>query len=285
MSLLKQIYWGVRREIWEQRAAVGVMVLVASVLALGLAWTLRNGFLVATGETSLAPEARTAISLAFHLMPMRLLGFMLTVVAIAYCLSALRSERQSRSLLLWKSLPVSDWAAVLSKFVAATLVLTAAAWLAAAAMQIVMAVLNFTLLPAWYQFIAQHALQHLGAHLLHAFTFLVVCAIWFAPFYAWALLASTFRYAPPIFWFALPAVTFAVFRYGYDDPQALDAFVQFILGFEASAFRYEFNVQGSPTPPFLAGQFFALPRVWLGLLLTALLLALAVRRRRYSEVS
>ena len=37
------------------------------------------------------------------------------IVAIAYCLGALYSERRDRSILFWKSLPVSDLITVLSK--------------------------------------------------------------------------------------------------------------------------------------------------------------------------
>src|SRR5213075_3554807 len=37
------------------------------------------------------------------------------IVAIFYCLDALYGERRDRSVLFWKSMPVSDWTAVLSK--------------------------------------------------------------------------------------------------------------------------------------------------------------------------
>ena len=44
-----------------------------------------------------------------------LLMFTTFIVAVFYCLDALHGERRDRSILFWKSLPVSDLTTVLSK--------------------------------------------------------------------------------------------------------------------------------------------------------------------------
>ena len=48
-------------------------------------------------------------------MAARLIMGTTLLVAIFYCLGALHSERRDRSILFWKSLPVSDLTAVLAK--------------------------------------------------------------------------------------------------------------------------------------------------------------------------
>ena len=52
------------------------------------------------------------IPYSFVAMAVIVLSF---VVALFYCLDALHGERRDRSILFWKSLPVSDLTTVLSK--------------------------------------------------------------------------------------------------------------------------------------------------------------------------
>ncbi|PYL15570.1 MAG: hypothetical protein DMF46_05650 [Verrucomicrobia bacterium] len=57
---------------------------------------------------------RTAIEQPYDLAAMMMI-FVVFIVGVFYCLDALHSERRDRSILFWKSLPVSDLTAVLSK--------------------------------------------------------------------------------------------------------------------------------------------------------------------------
>src|SRR5690606_13490872 len=50
------------------------------------------------------------------------LGFVVGVVVFFYCLGSLYDERRDRSVLFWKSLPVSDRDTVVSKVISATIV-------------------------------------------------------------------------------------------------------------------------------------------------------------------
>ena len=57
---------------------------------------------------------RAAIEMPYDIAAMM---FILTafIVGVFYCLDALYGERRDRSILFWKSLPVSDFTTVLSK--------------------------------------------------------------------------------------------------------------------------------------------------------------------------
>ena len=108
--------WSVRRELWEYRA-----VFTAPLIAAGV--TL-FGFLL--GGVHVSPQARGAIlaldpakrqMLAFVPYAVAALAIMTTglILTIVYSLGTLHNERRDRSILFWKSLPVSDVATVLSK--------------------------------------------------------------------------------------------------------------------------------------------------------------------------
>ena len=63
----------------------------------------------------LGPEkARAGIEMPYDVAAMMLI-FTAFIVGVFYCLDALYGERRDRSILFWKSLPVSDLTTVLSK--------------------------------------------------------------------------------------------------------------------------------------------------------------------------
>src|SRR5213079_149196 len=108
-------YWSVRRELWENRSIYVAPILVAVVVLFG--------FLVSTiglperrrAVLLLDPaKARAAIEAPYDVAAMMLI-FTAFIVGVFYCLDALHGERRDRSILFWKSLPVSDRTTLLSK--------------------------------------------------------------------------------------------------------------------------------------------------------------------------
>src|SRR5678815_1964524 len=108
-------YWSVRRELWENRSLYVAPILVAVVVLCG--------FLVSTiglperrREVLLldAAKARAAIEMPYNMAAIMLI-LTAFVVGVFYCLDALYGERRDRSILFWKSLPVSDRTTLLSK--------------------------------------------------------------------------------------------------------------------------------------------------------------------------
>ena len=124
--------WLLKREFWEHKggffwtpAVIGALLTLgtgASVLA-GLVFKNQHGIQI-DGEqiTNLShavpPEQQSRIVQVMSEMWMAPTGMLLGVMAIVvffYCLGCLFDERKDRSVLFWKSLPVSDNETVLSK--------------------------------------------------------------------------------------------------------------------------------------------------------------------------
>src|SRR6476661_9383714 len=111
----RPFYWSVWREVWENRSIYVAPILVAIVVLFG--------FLVSTvglperrrAALLLDPvKARTAIEAPYDMAAIMLI-LTAFIVGVFYCLDALYGERRDRSILFWKSLPVSDSTTLLSK--------------------------------------------------------------------------------------------------------------------------------------------------------------------------
>src|SRR5580658_8660351 len=109
----RAFYWSVRRELWENRSiyiaplAVAAVALFAFSMS-GIAGIWEKALRL---DPSQASEAVTQpYDIAAGLMMLTCI-----IVSVFYCLDALHSERRDRSILFWKSLPVSDLTTVLAK--------------------------------------------------------------------------------------------------------------------------------------------------------------------------
>lgn len=132
--------WLLKREYWEHRGgfqwapliAAGVVLLVFAVAAItGLMAAHEHGGAVLNGirfgdiGDALTDEQRRQIGagidvgLFFSSGP---IAMVLAIVTFFYLLGSLYDDRRDRSILFWKSLPISDLETVLSKVVAATLI-------------------------------------------------------------------------------------------------------------------------------------------------------------------
>jgi ABC-2 type transport system permease protein len=122
-----------------------------------------------------------------------------------YCLEALHGERRDRSLLFWKSLPVSDRTAVLAKLAVPLIVVPAVAIAVTLALQLVMLIVSTLVLAAtgsgagllWSRlpFVQMPMVMVYGV---------LVHALWFAPLYAWILFVSAWARRMPVAWVVLP---------------------------------------------------------------------------------
>ncbi|WP_432383442.1 hypothetical protein [Duganella sp. P38] len=125
--------WLIKREMWENKGmllwtplaiAGALAALVLSALFLGRVQNIQiDGQSFGTITLEGAVRARIADTLAQAYigtgMPVLMV---LSLLVFFYCLSALHDERRDRSLLFWKSLPVSDFTTVLSKALLALVV-------------------------------------------------------------------------------------------------------------------------------------------------------------------
>ena len=109
-SATRPFYWAVRRELWENRSIY--------IAPLAVAAAALFGYLIATmgyamSTTNMA-QRHAALKEPYSLATALIMAAAF-VVSIFYSLEALHSERRDRSILFWKSLPVSDLTTVLSK--------------------------------------------------------------------------------------------------------------------------------------------------------------------------
>src|SRR6202142_1339919 len=114
-SRTRPLYWSLRRELWENHSIYLAPLAVAAVVLIGFGVNVIH--LAGGAGTPLAlhlPNDPTPIDQPYAIAAVLLiLTGMLT--GAFYCLDALYGERRDRSILFWKSLPVSDLTPVLAK--------------------------------------------------------------------------------------------------------------------------------------------------------------------------
>ena len=132
---MKTMKWLIKREMWEHKGmlvwAPAVIAALVAVMALVAATFDKNISVNGDGSPSqilsvtLEGKVRTQVvetmAQAYMASSAPVL-LVLGVLVFFYCLGALHDERRDRSLLFWKSLPVSDAMTVLSKVLLAAVV-------------------------------------------------------------------------------------------------------------------------------------------------------------------
>src|SRR3954464_6865186 len=211
-SMGQQLYWSVRRELWEFRSIYVVQLAVAGIFLFGFLislmrfrYKMRNFLLLGPMQQHELIEQPYAFAAGLIMAA----GF---VVGIFYALEALQSERRDRSILFWKSLPVSDITTVLAKASIPMVIIPGISFVLAVAVQSIMMVLHSVVLrangiPAGVFFSHLQIFQiwaMLGYHLL------ILHSLGFAPLYAWLLLVSGWARRLAFLWAALPLVVVAV---------------------------------------------------------------------------
>jgi ABC-2 type transport system permease protein len=274
----REYFWSLRRELWEHRA-IFFVPLGASVL-------LIVGFLIAVvrtgGGIGEVGPTHAIMSLPIDVAALILMGATF-IVALFYCLDALYGERRDRSILFWKSLPVSDLTAVLSKMTIPVVVIPLVCFVVTLATQAVLIVIGGVLMRMGtipVENLGDLPLLRMSGMLL--FHLVAMHGLWFAPFYAWLLLASASANRAPLLWAVLPPAGIAIvekiaFHTSY-----------FLLllkdrshgpGFGKPFTMNDMAMHGAGG--LNLGQFLLSPGLWGGLFVAGVFLAGAVRLRRY----
>src|SRR5437870_1168023 len=115
MSPTRPMYWSIRRELWENRSIYIAPLIVAAVQVFGFAISTIGLADRRRAVLLLDPaRQRAAIEMPYDIAAMMMIATVF-IVGVFYCLDALHGERRDRTILFWKSLPVSDFTTVLSK--------------------------------------------------------------------------------------------------------------------------------------------------------------------------
>src|ERR1700728_4666347 len=147
ISETRPMYWSIRRELWENRSVYIAPLAVAAVYGFGflisLFWVPRS----MRGMEEAHGRMPSVIVLAMPYSHAAMLIMLVTfLVGIFYSLDALHSERRDRSILFWKSLPVSDLTTVLSKAAIPLVVLPLIVFAVSVFLQQIMRLLSLSVL-------------------------------------------------------------------------------------------------------------------------------------------
>ncbi len=280
-------YWLVRRELWENRS-----IYLAPLAAGGL---FLFGFMISLAHLpakmrAAAPSPdmqRAVVEQSYDLAALMIMGTTL-IVAIFYCLDALYAERRDRSILFWKSLPVSDLITVLSKAIIPIFILPVVTFVVTIAVWCIMLVLSSAALLGnnMSGSLAGPHLPMLWMSLMLLYHLVCMHGLWYAPMYGWLLLVSAWARRAAFLWAAVPLLAIGILeKLVFNTSHFANMLGNLIGGGGGSEHPgAKATAMSAVLVPHLSlGQFFSSPGLWIGLAITALFLAVAVQLRRNRE--
>jgi len=286
---LRTLYWTLRRELWENRSIYIAPLAVAAVFLFAFAVSISHTLHKIADATALSPEKQLQAITTPYDLAAGLLMFTGILVGVFYCIDAFQGERRDRSILFWKSLPVSDASTVVAKAVIPILLLPLILSAVSFVLQWSMFLVASAALTATGQSVsmywAQLALPQMS--FLVIYHLVVVHGIWHAPFYGWFLLVSAWARRMAFLWAILPALAvFALERLLFNTSK-----IAAMLGNRLSGGAAEVMTMPGAMPIHPATthvtflHFLFSPGLWIGLAVTAAFLAGAVRLRRYRDAN
>jgi ABC-2 type transport system permease protein len=223
---MKTLYWLVKREIWEHKGGFvwapligGIVFLVLNVMGVvtGEVMGASHGVRFGPGnmgemtkmlDTRHLAEVGVGLDIAM-MSATALLVLIMGFVVFFYCLGALYDDRRDRSLLFWKSLPISDTKTVLSKVITAGIVAPVVTIVAGVVTGALMLLLFATVMSlhgvgVWELLMLAHPVRVM-LNLLGA---IPLYFLWALPTLGWLLLCSAWAKGKPFLWaVAIPVVT------------------------------------------------------------------------------
>lgn len=282
---IRPLYWSIRREIWENRS-IYVAPLVAGALVLlgGLISAITLPRRMAALMTMDPGPQREAISMPYSAIAASLVVTAF-IVAVFYCVDALHGERRDRSVLFWKSMPVSDWTTVLSKALIPLLVLPLFTFAIIVPAQLTTLVASrLTLIGDARGTETLLAHVHAMDSAIVALYAVAVVALWLAPIYSWLLLISGWAPRAAFVWAVLPLPALAaVERIVFNSSHFGLLLKDRLIGWFSQAFTFDTQVCVAidPLSQLTPGKFLSSTGLWIGLVFAIIFLAAAVRLRRY----
>lgn len=300
---MNRFIWLIRREMWENKAIwIAPAVVIACLFVLLIIGRVHIGDF--DGSASLAgipQDYRIKLHQFAYASVAAVLFWVMGVICFFYAIDSLYADRRDRSVLFWKSLPISDAETVLSKFAVAAAVIPVVAMLGAVLAQFVvggglMAKLAVSGASAglwWHP-------DAISGGVVIALIWCVTAILWYAPLVAYLMLASAWAPRGPFLWAVLPPVAAAVLERVVMRSDVIGDFIfERLLGmyFHLGAFgqRGDTSTEGEAGLRALAEkladvdlmgrmrEFYSSPDLWLGVVAAGLLLAAAMWVRRYRD--
>lgn len=297
-----------RRELWEHRSiyvvpgVVALFVMLSSLLGQVTISDLEHIDLGIIGATNMPDNARGVFINLVLFTISNFFGFAMWFLMVFYTLDSLYAERKDRSILFWRSIPVTDFETVLSKLLTAIVVIP----LVTFAIAIVTHLVVLGSLSIWVgdRGGSPMSLIWSAAPLMDAWSATLVMALavplWLSPFIGWFLFVSAFTKRSPLLIAALPVFLLPLFeQIFFRSSLFTEAFfnrtVQMPLfagvdklktmATDGAELEQLADAELSLLSLIDVGGFLTDPQLWLGLVVCGLFTAAAVYVRRYRDES
>ena len=291
--------WLVRREFWENRAIWLVPAALGALLVLA---ALFGGYRV-VGAVDLTTVRAVVQAGALDGMIMISMTFfsVMAIYATWYLLDCLYGDRKDRSILFWKSMPISDAATVIAKLAMALVLIPlcyfAFADLTTLLMAFIISVRSGAVGSSLWRGELWLEIQGLWLYLI------VTTAVWYLPIAGWLLAVSAWAKRAVILWSILPPLALVLAERVFLGTHVIAGQLGARLGllaYASHAFQYspgsenwvntEIGHDTITTPAsvfrfFNASGFFSSPETWIGAAVGIALIIGAIQlRMRRTEI-
>ncbi len=214
---MNTFYWLVKREYWEHSRRFFWAPIVASAIFLAI-----NLMAIITGESAASRfgiaaqingSAQIIEQISAHghtigailditvLSAAMIAGVVLTFVVFFYCLGSLYDDRRDRSVLFWKSMPVSASETVLSKFFSAAITAPVIVTIVGVITGVATLLMLLTWgavhgLPMWPMLKVAHPVRILATLI----ALIPVNIVWALPTLGWLMMVSAWARSKPFLW-------------------------------------------------------------------------------------
>ncbi len=296
----------IRREFWEHRSIWVTPTAIASIIILGTLTALvfvgdfaKELDVAIVGAQNVAGDGhREAMMTGFFLtsLPLFLLG--LAILIVFYTLDSLYAERKDKSILFWRSLPVTDAETVVAKLLTALILIPAITIAAIIATHIV----NLLVTSIWVSIkggspgvLIWGSVSLFDNWFAAAIGIFSMC-IWMSPFMGWFLFVSAYTKRAPLLMAFLPLVLIPMIEgifmrsaHFMDAVWGRSAQIPLFSGVDVEA-MFEDKMHVEPDMISLLsvidlGRFITSVETWIGIIVCGLLTTAAIYVRRYRDES
>jgi ABC-2 type transport system permease protein len=274
--------WLVRREVWENRAIWIIPAALSAFLVLAALFS----------RVALPELPGHALGQLFVVAVGAQFFAVMSIYATWYLLDCLYADRRDKSVLFWKSLPISDTDTVLSKLIVALFAIPLVAFAAADITSLIVAFIVSVRARSMIGGALWEGRDWLQMQVLWVYV-IFTSAVWYLPVAGWCLMVSAWVKRAPMLWSVLPLlVAYLIERFFLGTHYLAQLIGGRLGGYATAAFHGDshgsWNTNDATTTAWQfidLGGFLANPGTWVGLGVGAAMVAAAIQMRmRRSEV-
>lgn len=299
----------IRRELWEHKAIYVTPLVIALLVCLmsvtgqvavsGFDHAVDIGIL---GATNLGDNERSAAITVLMISLSSTFVFAMWILTVFYSLDALYAERKDRSILFWRSIPLTDSDTVVSKLLTALVVIPLITFAVIAVTHVIVLAITSIWLGArgantWHLI---WTAAPLFDNWVATLVFLLALSLWLSPFVGWFLFVSAFTKRSPLLTASLPIAILPLLE-GIVFRTSVFADAFFVRSVQMPLFQgldniellfqegHDLNRVGDASLSLLSlldlGRYFGSIGLWSGLVVCGLFTTAAIYVRRYRDES